>query len=1070
MKTKSLISLLLAVLMICTAVTGSLISVSADDKADAETTETTASTVDEVKNPYQIAAQGLDKEYAYSGNDLGCTYTAEKTTWKVWAPTASKVTLNLYATGKDTEDGAENLGSFDMEKDMADGKFTGCYTITLEGDKKNIYYTYTVTNEALVTGKENTAKDVVDPYAKAVGVNGDRAMVVDLASTNPKGWEKDAHIYVDEQTEAIVWEVVVRDFSASESSGVSEANRGKFLAFTEKGTTVNGEGAVPTCVDYLKELGITHVQINPFYDFSTVNETADLSNQYNWGYDPKNYNVPEGSYSSNPYDGNVRINECKQMIQALHEAGIGVIMDVVYNHTYFSSTSNFQLIVPNYYYRMNAAGGWSNASGCSNDTASERAMYRKFMIDSCRYWAEEYHVDGFRFDLMGIHDAETMNLIRENLDAIDPRIIMYGEGWDASSSVFDTTTCSGTPTVSASQKNAMYVSERVAMFNDQIRDALKGNVFSEAGTGYLQGSKACYEGVAYGIRANTVGRGGTWKPVAASQCVTYSCCHDNHTLYDRLVTSVYGGNADYRQRYSDLIEMNKMGAGIVLTSNGISFLLAGEEMARTKDGDTNSYSSSVEENMIDWTLAVSNADLVSYYRGLIDIRKAFTPFTAGDGRFNTAYTFNSSLAGVESAVAYTVTNTTEGEWNKVAVIFNSMPFESQEITLNNSDVEEWVVIADNTTAGLDAIKTVKGNTFTVAPSGVIIAVDKESYEACGFESGDSKVVVNHVDSQSGKVLSTQVITGKIGNGYVTAVDSSLSLEYDFAKVEGDAKGTFAEGTKEVTYYYDLYKAPSLLSFDPSGDGKVSIKDATTIQKHVAGLITLTGERLEQGDYDYNKAVNVKDATLLQKHLAGMSVSIGKVVTNYYFVKDDGTKVSLAPTVEKKYRVGSEYTTSAAKVELYEASSKAPDNASGLTPAGITYVDYFYEYSGSGVKIHAIHLDETQTWTPYLWAWSGSTNAFKSWPGVAMMEDGDGWFSIDAALPEGESYSVIISNNGSPQSDDFNGVNALECWIVIDDYHLANKAPFIAVYEEKPDIDALRAEAAVEETGTTAVVG
>ncbi len=1053
MKIKSILSMLLALLMLLTAFTGAIATVSADETEDVVDTPAAEETPDEVTNPYQIAAQALDKEFAYDGNDLGCTYTPVKTTFKIWSPTAKSMAVNLFSTGSDEEEGAADLGSYAMTFDEE----TGCWSVTVEGDLKNVYYTYTTESVALVTEKEATS-EFVDPYAKAVGVNGDRAMVVDLDSTDPEGWDQDAHIFVDEQTDAIIWEVVVRDFSASETSGVSEANRGKYLAFTEKGTTVNGEGDIPTCVDYLKELGITHVQINPFYDFATVNEAKDLADQYNWGYDPENYNAPEGSYSSNPYDGNVRINECKQMIQALHEAGIGVIMDVVFNHTYYTNTSNFQLAVPNYYYRMNDKGGWSNASGCANDTASERAMFRKFMIDSCRYWAEEYHVDGFRFDLMGIHDAETMNLIRADLDKIDSRMIMYGEGWNASSSVFDTTTCAGTKTVSCGQRFTEYVDPRIGMFNDQIRDAMKGNVFAATGTGFLQGSKSCYEGVAYGIRANTVGRGGTWTPLAPSQCVTYVACHDNHTLYDRLVTSVYGANANYRQRYSDLIEMNKLGGAIISTSQGICFFLAGEEMARTKDGDHNSYSSPIETNMMDWELAVSNADLVSYYRGLIDIRKNFTPFTDGTDLYKYAYTFNSSLASVESTIGYTVENDTDGEWNKVAVIFNCDTFEGAEVTLKDDTVSEWVVIADNTSAGVDALYEVKGNTFKLAPSGVIIAVDKESFEAVGLESGDSKVVVNHVDSESGKVLTTQVITGKVGNGYVTAQDTSLSLEYDFEGVEGEEKGYFTEGTTTVTYKYKRYTAPSLIEGDVNGDGRVSVSDATIIQKFVAGLASLSDEKKDLADFDYSKTVNVRDATMLQKHLAGMNVSIGTIVTNFYYQKDDGELVSVATPVSKQYRVGTEYVTEAAVVELYEVSETLPENAAGIVPGGTTNVDYYYNYSASGYKIHAAHLDAEATWTPFLWSWSeGGTNAFKTWPGVAMMDDGDGWFTVDAALPEGQTYSVIISNNGSPQSSDYDGIGVPEVWIIIDDYNLINKGEFLTIYEEKPDLEAIRAE-------------
>ena len=1038
MKLTKILSILLAVLMVVSSLT--LLSVSAESEVASD-------------NPYSVAAMELDELYAYDGDDLGSTYTPEATTFKVWSPTSESVVLKLYATGSDEEKGAATLDEIPMTKDET----TGVWSVVVEGDLLNVYYTYELTTVALVTGAKKTS-EVCDIYAQAVGVNGNRAMVVDLDSTDPDGWENDAHIYVDEQTDAVIWEIVVRDFSASESSGVSEANRGKFLAFTEEGTTVNGEGNISTCVDYLKELGVTHVQINPFYDFASIQEDKDLSNQYNWGYDPKNYNVPEGSYSSNPYDGNVRINECKQMIQALHEAGIGVIMDVVYNHTYASDTSFFQLTVPNYYYRFNKTGGWSAGSGCGNDTASERAMFRKFMIDSCRYWVEEYHIDGFRFDLMGLHDVETMNQIRADLDTINPDIIMYGEGWNMSST-FDPVDCAGNEVLGASQRNAAVLDSRIGMFNDQIRDALKGNVFTNTATGFAQGSKSCYEGVVYGVRANTVGKGGTWTPQAPEQCVTYVSCHDNHTLYDRLVASTRGEDAEYRVRYADLIEMNKLSAALILTSQGISFFQAGEELARSKDGDHNSYSSPVGLNQIDWNLAVSNADLVSYYRGLINIRKNFAPFTDGTGVYSGAYTFNKSLSSVESCFGYVVDNDTQGQWDKVAVMANSSPTEAQEVTLLGADdVAEWVIIADNTCAGVSAIKTVKGNTFTLAPSSAMIAVDKASFDAVALESNESKVTVNHVDAKTNKVITTQTITGTIGKGYETAEDSSLSLEYEIDRIDGEAKGTFGEEDIVVTYYYNPYVAPALKNNDITGDGKVNIKDATAVQKHLAKLDVLADDVIALADYDYSGKVNVKDATALQKHIANINISIGTVVTNFYFVNDKGENVKVAESVEKKYKVGTEYKTEAPSVELYTLSDKTPANAEGTVAVGTTTVDYFYNYSASGIKVHAIHLNPEETWVPFLWAWDpvGGVNAFGSWPGVPMMEEGDGWFTIDAALPEGCAYGVIINNNGSPQTADMLNNTAEEIWIVIDDYNVVNQGEFITIYTEKPDMDALRA--------------
>ena len=408
-KTRRIISLLLCVMLVVSMVSVAMVSTSAANA-----------------NPYSVAAMALDAEYAYDG-DLGALYTPDATTFKVWAPLATEVKLNRFATGSDDEDGAQDLGTVEMEKLMENERWTGVWTITISGDIVNTYYTYTITNPNHIynsTGPKTV--ETQDPYSYAVGVNGNRSMVVDLSKTDPVDWDRDSHVFTDEQTDAIIWEVHVKDFSYAENSGVSAENRGKFLGFTETGTTLNNEGSISTGIDYLKSLGVTHVQINPMYDFATIDESGDPT-QFNWGYDPKNYGVPEGSYSSNPYDGNVRINECKQMIKALHDAGIGVIMDVVYNHTY-SVDSCFTACVPEYYYRMTATGGYSQQSGCGNDTASERAMYRKYMREMIKYWTEEYHIDGLRFDLMGVHDGETMNMIREDMDAIDPRIIMYGEG------------------------------------------------------------------------------------------------------------------------------------------------------------------------------------------------------------------------------------------------------------------------------------------------------------------------------------------------------------------------------------------------------------------------------------------------------------------------------------------------------------------------------------------------------------------------------------------------------------------------------------------------------------------
>lgn len=1071
MTLRKITSAFLAILMLCSVVTGSVLSVSAED-AQAVITLSDAqqdATVDEVipQNQFTDAAQALDKEYAYDGDDLGCTYTKDATTFKVWAPTASVVKVNLYATGSDLEEGNAKIGNYDMSKDMDGDKWTGCWTLTLQGDMLNVYYTYTVTSKALITNKENTF-ETVDPYAKAVGVNGKRAMIVDLDATDPEGWDEDAHVLVQEQTDAIVWEVVIRDFSSSGTSGVSEENRGKYLAFTEEGTTLNGEGNIATCIDYLKELGITHVQINPMFDFATVNETKPLDNQYNWGYDPENYNVPEGSYSSNPYDGNVRINECKQMIQALHEAGIGVIMDVVYNHVYSAGQSNFQRIVPNYYFRYQDKGAWVNGSGCGNDTASERAMYRKFMIDSCRYWVEEYHIDGFRFDLMGVHDVETMNLIRQELDEIDTRIIMYGEGWEAENTLYDYTTCTGTKTMGANQKNAQYLSDRIACFNDEIRDHIKGEVFNLEEKGFVQGEGLKYMGILNSIRANTVGEDAEWIATSPSQTVTYTSCHDNHSLYDRLVSSVYGKSSEYRQRYNDLIAMNKLSAGIVFTSQGISFIMAGEEMARSKDGDTNSYKSAPELNAIDWELLTENADLVSYYRGLIDIRNAFAPFTESTNKYADSYTFYTNEVAIENenptssedeiiysadCVGFTVKNDAEGEWSEIAVIFNASS-KAQTVTLS-ADTQSWVMIADGEYAGLDAIKVITGNEITVPAGTMIILVDEASYNAAGIKSTDGKVYINHVDSATGNILATNIITGAIGSGYEVKLPAEELLEYDFREVTGAATGKYTEEDIVVTYAYDKYVAPSLLKADIDNNGRVAIGDATIIQKHLAGIVTLADENQALGDVDYNGTMNIKDATMIQKYLAGFDVSIGKLNANYYMILEDGTK-ELVQSDSMQYRVGAEYKIKPIKISKYAVNKELTTNAEGVLTTGTTTVNFYYEKAETGVTIYAAHLDETQEWVPSIWAWSSKGNAFSSWPGGKMTMGEDGWYVLDTNLPT-DDFSLIVSNNGTPQTADYTGLGGTEVWIIIDDSKVVNQGKFITIYDEEPDLQALRAE-------------
>lgn len=726
---------------------------------------------------YQAYAANLDKS-AYSGNDLGASYSKKATTFKVWSPNAASVRVNIFEHGSDNEGDAGSI----MSRAMSLDKTTGVWSVTINGDLLNKYYTYSVTH-----GK--TTKETADVYAKACGVNGQRSMVVDLSTTNPDGWENDKHVLVQNQTDASVWEISVADFSSSESSGVSEANRGKYLAFTEEGTTVNGvQGASSTCVDYLKKLGVKYVQIMPFYDFGSVDESKNIMDQYNWGYDPVNYNCPEGSYSTNPKKGEVRIKECKQMIQALHNAGIGVIMDVVYNHTY-TSDSWFQRTVPNYYYRMNNDGTFSNGSGCSNDTASEHLMFRKYMIDSVTYWTSEYHIDGFRFDLMGLHDVTTMNSIRTALDNLyadgsGSQILMYGEAWDMATNCDD-------GTVMASQKNLKQLSDRIGAFDDTIRDAIKGSTGGTDGAFVQEGSRRA------NLKTGIAGQSDTttgWANVP-SQCVTYASCHDNLCLYDKLVGSVYGADGKYRKRYEDLVAMNKLSAAIVITSQGIPFSLGGEEFCRSKDGDENSYASSRKENMLDWENVDLYSDVIEYYRGLYKIRDAFAAFSDSTAETANSLTYLSDVP--KGVTGYTINNTESGKWSQMCVIFNGSD-SAQNVTAKG----DWVVLADNKTAGLRNIKNVT-NSVKVEAHSAVIMVDTKSYDSAGIMDDEGAVVIDYYDNKTEKLIKSQTLTGELGTSYdVTNLASTLN--YDVKKTDGEIKGVFTDQVGHAKVYVEEY--------------------------------------------------------------------------------------------------------------------------------------------------------------------------------------------------------------------------------------------------------------------------
>ena len=735
-------------------------------------TFTTAASADEKKTDYQAYAAELDKS-AYSGNDLGAVYTEKSTTFKVWSPKASAVSVDIYDYGSEAE-GGKSIRTTNMTLD----KKTGVWSATISGNLAGKYYDYAVTH-----GKET--KRTADIYARACGVNGKRSMVVDLRKTDPDNWENDLHVMVDKPTNASVWEISVADFSSSETSGVSKSNRGKFLAFTESGTTVDGiQGGTPTCMDYLKKLGVKYVQIMPMYDFGSVDESKDIMKQFNWGYDPVNYNVPEGSFSTDPYNGAVRIKECKQMIQALHNAGIGVIMDVVYNHTY-STDSWFQYTVPNYYYRMNEDGTFSNGSGCSNDTASEHLMFRKYMIDSVTYWAKEYHIDGFRFDLMGLHDVTTMNDIRAALDGLyedgsGKKILMYGEAWNMPTKADE-------GTVMANQQNLTQMDDRIGAFDDTIRDAIKGST-AGADKGFVQSG-----GKRSDLKTGFLGQSNLGWANVPSQCVTYASCHDNLCLYDKLVDSVYG-SSEYRKRHEDLVLMNKLSAAIVMTAQGIPFFLGGEEFCRSKDGDENSYASSREENMLDWKNVESFSDVVEYYRGLLKIRDSFAAFMDC-----TAMTANhiTSVEDLPKGVAgFYIPNTEQGKWSKVCAVFNGTD-EDKNIAVEG----EWIRIADENVAGLNNLGTCSGSVNVKAHSAAIM-VDKQSYESAGISDYEGAVVMHIYDDKTKELLGTQVVTDSLGSVF-DVNKLTERYNYDVKSVKGEKTGRYEEKPR----YIDVYVTP-----------------------------------------------------------------------------------------------------------------------------------------------------------------------------------------------------------------------------------------------------------------------
>jgi pullulanase len=629
----------------------------------------------------------------YEGSDLELTYSHQSSKFRVWAPTASDVKLLLYDNG--SEGGAyETINMSRSEK--------GTWTHSEDKNMKGKFYTFQI------KVNEKWLDETPGMWVRATGVNGKRAAIIDFADTNPVGWENDVRPPLKNFTDITLYEVHVRDFSVAKNSGMKY--KGKFLAFTEHGTK-NSSGDA-TGIDHLKELGITHVHLLPVFDFSSIDETKLEENKYNWGYDPVNYNVPEGSYSSNPYNPVTRIKEFKEMVQSLHQSGIRVIMDVVYNHTAKGKGSNLDLLAPGYFYRMNADSTWSNASGCGNETASEHAMMRKFMIESVVYWATEYHIDGFRFDLMGIHDIETMNDIRYALDKIDPSIFMYGEGWTAGNSPLP-------EDLRAVKKNAKQLTN-IAVFSDDIRDALTGSWMHSKIPGFVSGTDSLEESVKFGIVGATEHDSIDYSKLIYSkepyvnnptQVINYVSCHDDMCLVDKLKESKPENATD-----DELIRFDKLAQTIVFTSQGVPFMYAGEELYRNKKGIHNTFQSPDSINRIDWNSETTNKDIFNYYKGLIALRKAHAAF-----RMPTEDMVQQHLKFINmntpNVVAYILTDHVNDEvWKDILVLYNG----------NRKPVEvqipegEWNLVCHDGVINLTGISLVKSTTFVIAPSSASI--------------------------------------------------------------------------------------------------------------------------------------------------------------------------------------------------------------------------------------------------------------------------------------------------------------------------------------------------------------
>lgn len=644
------------------------------------------------------SSTNVDAEYdsypVYNGSDLELCIDDAGTHFALWSPKAQEVRVLLYDTDRNTS------ATDTLEMQRTDN---GVWRTMVGKKLYGRFYTFQVKSD------DKWLAETPGIYAKSVGTNGERAAIIDFERTNPTDWSKDSGPVVKHINDVIIYEVHHRDFSMHQSSGI--VHKGKFLAMTEEGT--HNQFGAKTGIDHLKELGVTHVHILPSYDYNSVDESNLPSNQYNWGYDPQNYNAPEGSYSTDPANPETRIREMKEMIQALHNAGIGVIMDVVYNHTGDNDGSNFSLTAPGYFYRHRPDGSYSDASGCGNETASDRQMMQNFIVNSVKYWASEYHIDGFRFDLMAIHDTETMNRVARELKEVNPSIFVYGEGWTAGDSPL--------PVERRALKENVSKMQGIAVFSDDLRDAVKGHYSNAADRGFATGKPGNEETVKIGIVASTAhpqvdySKGNNSKfayATSPSQIINYVSCHDDLMLTDKLAKSMPEADLPTRQRAARLAQT------IVFTSQGTPFMFAGEEIFRDKKGVHNSFKSPDSINAIDWDLKSANAEQFEYYRQLIALRKAHPAFrmtTAADIARNLVFDKEKRT----NVVSYSLRNHANGDkWSEIKLVFNGNS-ESVDVKIPKG---EWLIIAQDGTLNAEGLGTAKGGTMTVpAYSALILA-------------------------------------------------------------------------------------------------------------------------------------------------------------------------------------------------------------------------------------------------------------------------------------------------------------------------------------------------------------